>query len=307
MVPFKHDVPEGFNSPIILPRGPEQSSQWQDANRSWWESHPMRYDWKDKISSEECTQEFFEEIDHRFFSIVREFMPWKRVPFDPLIDFDSLREKDALEIGVGVGSHARLIAQFARSFTGIDITDYAIRSTSERMRLAGIHARILRMDAEHMEFDDNIFDFVWTWGVIHHSSNTRRILQEIHRVLRPGGQAITMVYHRSFWNYYLVGALLHGVLQGDLLRTRSVHKTVQRWVDGAFARFYSIPDWRDLVSEFFCVDRILVFGSKSEIVPLPGGKIKQATMALIPNGLSRFLTNQCKLGGFLVSVLKKSV
>ncbi|MBK7629848.1 MAG: class I SAM-dependent methyltransferase [Ignavibacteriales bacterium] len=58
---------------------------------------------------------------------------------------------------------------------------------------------MLKMDAEALQFEDNSFDFVWSWGVIHHSSNTRKILEEIQRVLKPGGEAIIMVYHRSIW------------------------------------------------------------------------------------------------------------
>jgi ubiquinone/menaquinone biosynthesis C-methylase UbiE len=301
------DVPQGFLDPTALPQNPEERNRWQDANRSWWEKHPMRYDFGEKIDSQEFSKEFYQEIDQRFFSNAKVYMPWRKIPFDHLIDFDSLNDKDVLEIGVGNGSHAQLLAQHARSYSGIDLTDYAVRSTSERMRCFALHAIILQMDAECMQFADNSFDFIWTWGVIHHSSNTRKILQEMHRVLRPGGRAITMVYHRNLWNYVVVAGLFHGVLQGDLLKTRSLHKTRQRWIDGAIARFYSIPEWRSLVSEFFSVDNILIFGSKTEIVPLPRGVIKQAALRLIPNSLSRFLTNHCKLGTFLVSTLKKTV
>jgi len=161
------------------------------------------------------------------------------------------------------------------------------------------------MDAEAMQFDNNSFDFIWSWGVIHHSANTRSILKEIQRVLRPGGVAITMVYHRSFWNYYIMTGFFRGILQGELLKTKSLHETVQKYTDGAIARYYTIPEWQSLVSEFFHVKDIRVYGSKSELVPLPGGKIKNSVMALIPNGLSRFLTNQCKMGSFLVSTLGK--
>ena len=305
MVPFKDNVPKGFVNPTSSPGTPEEHCQWQDENRSWWESHPMRYDWKEKVGVKEFTKEFFAEIDSRFFLNAKEFMPWKQIPFDLLIDFDSLRDKKVLEIGVGNGSHTQLLAQHAQSFTGIDITDYAVKSTSERMKCFGLKADIFRMDAEHMQFDDNSFDFIWTWGVIHHSSNTRRVLQEMHRVLKPGGHAISMVYHRSFWYYYVLGGLFRGILQGDIFKTRSLHKTVQRWTDGAIARYYSIPEWKTLVSEFFCVEDILIFGSKSVIVPLPGGKVKNVVMRCIPNNLSRFLTNYCKMGDLLVSKLKK--
>ncbi len=306
MKSLKHQVPEDFARPTALPESAEQYARWQKANRLWWESHPMRYDWRQKVVCEEFSKQFYLEIDRRFFLSAKRYMPWKKYPFDRLIDFESLRSKDVLEIGVGSGSHAQLLAQFARSFTGIDITNYAVRSTSERMKCFGLEAAIRRMDAERMEFDDDAFDFIWSWGVIHHSANTPGILKEMRRVLKPGGTVVTMVYHRSLWNYYVVGGIFHGILGGDLLRTGSLHNVVQRHTDGAIARYYSISEWRRLVSAHFRVERILVFGDKPEIVPLPAGKAKRAVMALIPDVLSRFLTNQCKMGSFLVSILEKT-
>ena len=301
----KPRAPQGFSRPTDLPQGAEQATRWQEANRTWWEAHPMRYDWKEQLGHPEFSREFFDEIDRRFFSSTAEYMPWSRIPFDPLIDFESLREMDVLEIGVGNGSHAALLARHARSFTGIDLTDYAVTSTRERFRRFELAGRIERMDAERMEFADQSFDFIWTWGVIHHSSNTRRILQEMCRVLRPGGKATTMVYYRNLWNYYVAGGFFHGLLKGDLLRTRSLNQTVQRHTDGAIARYYSIPEWKELVSEFFRVERVLVFGSKPEILPIPGGRVKNQLLKLIPNSASRFFTNRLRFGQFLVSDLRK--
>lgn len=265
----------------------------------------MRYDWRSGIGAEEFSKEFFREIDGRFFSDARVYMPWRSIPFDALIDFESLADLDVLEIGVGNGSHAQLLAKHARTFTGIDLTDYAVESTTARMKQFGLKAKIVRMDAEELKFPDNAFDFIWTWGVIHHSSNTRRILEEMHRVLRPGGSATVMVYFRSFWIYYMVGGFFHGILMGDLLKTRSLHDTVQRWTDGAMARFYSVKEWTNLVGDLFRVSDVGVFGSKAEIVPLPGGKVKNVVMSLFPDSLSRFVSNTCRQGMFLVSTLHK--
>lgn len=128
----------GFNKPTDLPQDDSRRQQWQAQNRDWWEKHPMRYDWKDQIEYEEFSYEFFKEIDRRFFSNVHDYMPWNKIPFDPLIDFESLAQKDVLEIGVGNGSHAQLLAQHAKSYTGIDITSYAVKSTSERMKRFGL-------------------------------------------------------------------------------------------------------------------------------------------------------------------------
>jgi len=268
----------------------------------------MRYDFTDRIEAEEFSKEFYQEIDERFFSDVKTFMPWSSIPFDPLIDFASLPNRDVLEIGVGNGSHAQLISEAARSYTGIDLTEYGVRSTSERLRHFGLNkpnVKVIRMDAEQMDFPDNSFDMVWSWGVIHHSANTRKILEEMHRVLRPGGIAITMVYHRSIWNYYIFSGLFSGIFHGTLLKTLSLHKTRQHIIDGAIARYYSIPEWKALASDFFSVEEIRIYGSKSELIPLPDGRLKTRMKSLIPNSWSRLLTNRCRMGMFLVSTISK--
>jgi len=218
MTILKKAIPKDFAAPTALPASAEQTGRWQRANRTWWNSNPMRYDWTEPLGVREGSPAFYDEIDRRFFSELEQFMPWRIKPFDPLVDFDALGRWDMLEIGVGNGSHAGLFARNARSFTGIDLTDYAVKSTSGRMRCFGIDATILQMDAEVMAFRDNSFDFIWSWGVIHHSADTERVLGEMRRVLKPGGTAITMVYHRTLWNYYMMGGLIYRLAPGHPLR-----------------------------------------------------------------------------------------
>lgn len=70
-------------------------------------------------------------------------------------------------------------------------------------------------DAEHLARPDHMFDLVYSWGVLHHSPDTRATLREVRRVLRPGGVARIMVYHRAS----IVGALLwlrYGLGRGRL-------------------------------------------------------------------------------------------
>lgn len=298
-------VPQAFDSPEKLPSSKEEAREWQHANRSFWESTPMRYDWKEDVEYEEGSKRFFEEIDRRFFGNVKPFMPWQRIPFDNLIPFDELKHKNVLEIGVGLGSHAALLAAHAHSYTGIDLTDYAVKMTADRLKMLERDADIRRMDAEEMEFPDATFDFIWSWGVIHHSSNTRKILQEMHRVLKPGGQAVIMVYNRGWWNYYVCGGLINGLLRGGIVRFGSLAKAIQANTDGALARYYSAQSWTILASEYFDVNYVAVTGPKTDVFPIPGGRFKNALMRLIPDWATRFLTNQCRMGGFLISKLVK--
>ena len=121
---------ENFTNPTQLPRTSDEAEAWQKNNASWWEENPMRYDWKSPIPHEKFSREFFNEIDNRFFLDAREYLdPHFTIPFDEFIHFDSLKDKKVLEIGVGNGSHAQLLARYSKSFTGIDITEYAATST----------------------------------------------------------------------------------------------------------------------------------------------------------------------------------
>ena len=156
-----------------------------------------------------------------------------------------------------------------------------------------------------MDFAADSFDFIWSWGVIHHSANTRKIVEEIRRVLRPGGTATVMVYYRNFWNYYIFAGLFAGVIQGTLWKTKSLHQTRQTFIDGAIARYYTIPEWRSLVSDLFSVEDVKICGSKSELLPLPSGNFKTTLQSIIPNSLGRLFTNQFRMGMFLISKLEK--
>lgn len=298
-------LPEDFATPTALPVDPAQADAWQHQNRSWWERHPMRYDFERELDVEAGTPEFFREVDERLFRSAREAFPWRVIPFDNFIDYRSLAAQRVLEIGVGTGIHAALLAQHAADYVGIDLTEYAANTAAERLRLLNLKGRVLRMDAEQLEFDDGAFDFVWSWGVIHHSANTRRIVEQVHRVLRPGGRFIAMVYHRSVWNHYIRGGLYYGVIRGGFLRRRTIHQLIQETTDGAIARYYTVPEWRALAGDLFTIKSITIIGHKTQLIPLPASPAKKALARMIPNVLGRTLTNRALMGYMLVAQMER--
>ncbi|MBA2238081.1 MAG: class I SAM-dependent methyltransferase [Lysobacter sp.] len=302
---FADAVPATFDAPEKLPATDAERQQWQQANRAFWESNPMRYDWKESIPYQEGTREFYEEIDRRFFENVKPYMPWASVPFDELVPFARLADKKVLEIGVGMGSHAGLLSAHAGSYTGIDLTEYAVGVTSERLKVYGRSADIRRMDAEALEFADDTFDFIWSWGVIHHSSNTQKILEEMRRVLKPGGEAVIMVYNRGWWNYYICGGLIGGLRRGRIFRAVSLARTIQEDTDGALARYYSRSSWRRFASPYLEVDEVMIKGAKTDLFPIPAGRIKTTLMRLLPDRVARFMTSRLGMGGFLISRMRK--
>ncbi len=294
----------GFDRPIQHPRDDEERRRWQAANRDWWEAAPMRYDWRDKLDAAPGSAAYFAEIDRRFLSSVRQFMPWCTLPFDAVIPFDRLAGKDVLEIGVGHGTHAQLLAPRARSFVGIDLTTTATAMTRKRFALSGVTGSIVQMDAERMAFRDGSFDYVWSWGVVHQSADTRRVLAEINRVLRPGGTCTVMIYYRSWWNYHVCG-FLRWLFLGRGRIWRSVHHASQSGTDGAIARYYKPGEWRAETKDLLAVQSIRLYGMKSDLVPLPHGRLKQGIMRAIPDIVARLLTRHLRMGSFLVATMAK--
>ena len=301
---LKDGPPAGFTSPTALPADDPQHDAWQQQNRDWWQKHSMRYDFSAPIPYEEFTTAFYDEIDRRFFESASHYLPPRQIPFDRLIDFASFRSSDVLEIGCGNGSHAQLLATWARSYTGIDLTDYAVKSTSTRLALRRLPGTVLQMDAEAMRFPDNSFDFIWTWGVIHHSANTARILEEMNRVLRPGGRATIMVYYRGLWSFYVMGALV-SILNRRFPTRHAIHTSRQLAEDGALARYYRPREWRRMVNHNFNVRSVRIYGQKDVLVLLPAGKLKRTLLRLIPDSVGRFLTGPCRMGNFLVIDMEK--
>jgi SAM-dependent methyltransferase len=293
----------GFDSPIQLPCSEDQRRQWQAANKAWWESAPMRYDWREELAQTPGSEAYFQEIDRRFFAAARVFLPWRAIPFDTVIPFDDLGDKDVLEIGVGQGTHAQLLASRSKSFVGIDLTMAAAAMTRRRLRLFGIPGTVLQMDGERLALQSNSFDYIWSWGVVHQSADTRRVLAEMHRVLRPGGMCTVMVYYRSWWNYHVSG-FLRAVLQGQWRKHGSLHHVSQSATDGAIARYYKPAEWRAATCDLFTLQFMQIYGLKSDVVPLPYGRLKRFIIDKLPDSLARFLTQHARMGSLLVAHMR---
>jgi SAM-dependent methyltransferase len=263
------------------------SNVGQGEVRRWWTQNPMTYDWTGTIPHDPGSPEYLAEVERRFLAECWFAQPRGAPPFSGLIDFASLPDKDVLEIGCGTGVHSRLLAESGARLTAIDLTPTAIDFTTRRLALHDLEATVREADAEHLPFADASFDFVWSWGVVHHSADTRQVLSEIARVLRPGGRLSLMVYHRSSITYWAQYQLIRGVLGGQLLRS-SPAEIANRYSDGVVARHFTRDELRGELSPWFDVDRVEVMGQIGESVPLPG-RLRRPIEGFLPQEPRRAL------------------
>lgn len=155
----------------------------------------------------------------------REYFDWvarERYAREPFIEkyarFDRWKDRDVLEVGVGAGTDAERFAASGARLTGIDLTERGVDLARRRLELAGLSARIERADAETLPFADGSFDFVYSWGVIHHSPDTNAAAREMVRVCRGGGQVCCMIYNRRSL-LALQGRIVYGLARGRPFRS----------------------------------------------------------------------------------------
>jgi len=173
------------------------SSQTVDTNaelkervRAFWQAHPCGTKFSD---AEIGTPEFFERIEaHRYA---------KEWHIPDAADFAGAHGLRVLEIGCGLGTDGVQFAKAGADYTGVDLTEAAIDLARKNFEQRGLQGEFKVADAENLDFADSSFDLVYSHGVLHHTPDIARAVSEIHRVLKPGGRAIVMLYHRDSYNY----------------------------------------------------------------------------------------------------------
>ena len=162
-------------------------------------------------------------------------------------EFSRFAGKKTLEIGVGLGSDHQRLAEAGAVLNGVDLTPRAIGHTRRRFELLGLASKLQVADAEALPFADGEFDAVYSWGVLHHTPDTDKAVSEVFRVLKPGGFAKIMIYHK----YALVGYMLW--LRYALLRGRpwtSLDTIYDQYLESPGTKAYSVRQARELFRDF---------------------------------------------------------
>jgi SAM-dependent methyltransferase len=88
-------------------------------------------------------------------------------------------------------------------------------------------------DAERLPFADGTFDIVYSNGVLHHSPHTGVAIDEMFRVLKPGGRAVVMLYCKSSFHYWFTLFLCTGLLKGAIFKHRDWLGHATEWIGDA--------------------------------------------------------------------------
>lgn len=146
--------------------------------------------------------------------------------------------RNLLEVGCGMGTDTLVFARRGFDTTGVDLAPGHLRLAKRLFEHYGLKGRFIEGNAEELPFDDDAFGCIYSYGVLHHTPNTKRAIQEIYRVLVPEGRAVIMLYHKWSLNNFV-----HCI-------TRRGFENVKGSQDTPVTRRFSRKEVQELCSEF---------------------------------------------------------
>ena len=158
----------------------------------FWDNKPCD---SDRSSASYGTRAYFTEIEKDRYKFQGHILE--------LIDEVDWEGRKTLEIGTGVGTDARIIIGKGADYTGINIDQGSVELTRKALDEFMLAGKVERCDATAMKYDDESFDIVYSFGAMPCIPDLDKAMDEIYRVLKPGGLVMGLLYNRSSINYHV--------------------------------------------------------------------------------------------------------
>ncbi len=107
------------------------------------------------------------------------------------------KNQKILEAGCGTGNYIVSLTNIGHDVIGIELQEGRVHLAKKYLKKYGIkEEKVMQGDLQQLPFKDNTFDAIFSHGVIEHIRDHDRAVQELYRVLKPGGYAMISVPSR---------------------------------------------------------------------------------------------------------------
>jgi len=112
------------------------------------------------------------------------------------IDREALSGKRILDVGCGYGRFLKFFSERGKDVVGVDMS----YSVNEAFSYCGLseNVHIVQANLLRMPFKESMFDLVFSFGVLHHTPDTRKAFMQLPRHVKPGGKLAIFVYAKWF-------------------------------------------------------------------------------------------------------------
>jgi 2-polyprenyl-3-methyl-5-hydroxy-6-metoxy-1,4-benzoquinol methylase len=207
--------------------------------REWWNANSYSYGVKSKEKYQDVgvlkglVESEFIEYERKYMKHLKESFDNENRPAGLFIPYDSIKDLYVLDVACGLGWASINLALNGCKVTSIDLTPNAISFLKRYAEYKNLNISVSEMSAEELNFQSNSFDFVLGWGFIMHTENPKIALNELIRVVKPGGKVVIYFYNKHSISYWFNIFFLRGILLGYLLKYQgNTLKLVSRFTDG---------------------------------------------------------------------------
>jgi ubiquinone/menaquinone biosynthesis C-methylase UbiE len=164
--------------------------------REYWNSRPCNL----RHSPEPVgTRAYFDQVEARKY-LVEPHIPG-------FAQHERWGGKRVLEIGCGMGTDTMNFARAGAHVTAVDLSSRSLELARQRAEVFDLQDRIQFVEANAERLSDyvtpEVYDLVYSFGVIHHTPHPDRVLQEIRRhFVGPQTTFKMMVYYKWSWKVF---------------------------------------------------------------------------------------------------------
>lgn len=246
---------------------------------------------------EEGTWLYYKNTDRKWFKWHHPWAATNLPLFQKWIDYSSLLDKKVLEMGSGVGTMFENFCGLGIEVHALDLNYPCAYLTHRRTELNNFKGKgyVYQADAENLPFKDNSFDYILSYGVLHHSENTQQAFDEIYRVLKPKGKFFIMVYNKDsinyWWHIFFGWGILKGKLRKMTPRQLTALRTDRNYQGGnPRADFLSKKELKRMLAKFSKLE-LSPSGPLEQIKLLPWSKLPLAKF-ITPNFIAQKLVDK---------------
>jgi ubiquinone/menaquinone biosynthesis C-methylase UbiE len=215
----------------------------------FWTGHPLgSYEIKTELGSEQFFAQLV-EIRNSASTFVMDFY-----------FFNKSKGKTVLDVGCGPGWVSHQYGEAGANIYSMDLTTTAVGLASRYFQKDNLKGNFVVADAEHIPFENKMFDYVTCDGVLHHTPGTLQGIKEIHRVLKDDGEAGISLYYKNILLYEpvffvtklvmrLLKVRMHGVKVIPMSMTQEEFGNWYDGVDNPLGKIYSYGQCKDMFKE----------------------------------------------------------
>lgn len=164
--------------------------------KTYWNNRPCNI----RHSSKELgSKEYFEEVEAKKFFVEPHILSFT--------DFSSWKDKKVLEVGCGIGTVAVNFAKHGADYTGVELSEESLKLTQKRFEVYGFQGSFYLGNAEQLSTflpEGSKFDLVYSFGVIHHSPNPSKIVEQIANHMHQDSILKIMLYAKNSWKAFMI-------------------------------------------------------------------------------------------------------